>query len=81
LSERGRVVYLQTSVHQQVERTRQSRQRPLLLDADPLSRLQELMQVREPLYAKIADITVSTDTRQVQAVVEEILRKLGQKGT
>ena len=35
LATRGCVVYLQTSVHQQLERTRQGRHRPLLLNPDP----------------------------------------------
>lgn len=76
LSELGRVVYLETSVQQQVERTRSSHARPLLLDADPEIRLQQIMEVREPLYKAIADVIVQTDGRRVTAVAEEILRVL-----
>lgn len=76
LKERGRVVYLQTSVEQQVERTRSSNNRPLLRDTDPTLRLQELLQIRAPLYQETADIVVSTDHRRVIAVAEEILRML-----
>ncbi len=76
LREHGRVVYLETSVQQQVERTRSSHTRPLLLDADPQIRLQQLMDVREPLYKATADIIVQTDGRRVMAVAEEILRIL-----
>lgn len=78
LAERGRVVWLQASVHQQIERTRHGRHRPLLLDTDPRVRLDELMRQREPLYAEIADVTVATDGRRVQAVTEDILRALGE---
>ena len=35
LAARGRVVYLQTGIRQQLERTRHGRQRPLLYTADP----------------------------------------------
>jgi len=76
LASRGRVVYLKTSIEQQLERTRQSRQRPLLYTADPETRLQELMQHRAPLYESLANYTVATDGRQVRAVVDEIVQCL-----
>ena len=76
LAERGCVVYLKTSVFQQIERTRHSRNRPLLFDADPQERLDSLMLEREPLYAEIADLTVSTDGRRVQSVAEDVHRML-----
>jgi shikimate kinase len=76
LAERGAVIYLQTSVDQQLERTRHARHRPLLLDTDPERKLNELMLRRAELYAAIADFTVSTDGRRVQVVAEEIYREL-----
>lgn len=78
LAGHGRVVWLQASVHQQMERTRHSRHRPLLIDTDPRTRLDELRRQREPLYTEIADVTVATDGRRVQAVAEDILRALGE---
>jgi shikimate kinase len=76
LGSRGRVVYLQTSVEQQLERTRHGRQRPLLYTDDPESKLRELMNLRAPLYESIAAVVVSTDGRQVRAVAEEIVQRL-----
>jgi shikimate kinase len=76
LAERGMVVYLATSINQQLERTRHARHRPLLNDTDPEQRLQELMQRRAILYAAIADLTISTDGRRVQLVAEEIHHEL-----
>ena len=76
LAERGVVVYLQTSIGQQLERTRHARHRPLLNGADPQEKLSELMQRRAALYAEIAAITVSTDGRRVQLVAEEIQQEL-----
>jgi shikimate kinase len=76
LSERGVVIYLATSVHQQIERTRHARHRPLLLDTDPELKLKELMARRAVLYAEIADLTVTTDGRRVQLVAEEIQQEL-----
>ncbi len=76
LAERGVVVYLVTSVTQQIERTRHARHRPLLHDADPERRLKELMERRAELYAEIADLTIATDRRRVQLVAEEIHQQL-----
>ena len=76
LAERGAVVYLATSIDQQIERTRHGRHRPLLKDTDPEQKLRELMLRRAALYAEIADLTVSTDGRRVQLVAEEIHHEL-----
>ena len=78
LSQRGCVVYLQTSVDQQMERTRHGRQRPLLYTSDPKTRLRELLAERLPLYESTADLIVSTDGRRVQAVAEEIVQLLAE---
>ena len=72
LAERGIVVYLETSVEQQLERTRHARHRPLLNDTDPERKLTELMQLRAALYQEIATVTVSTDNRRANLVAEEI---------
>jgi len=76
LAERGRVVYLKTSVAQQVDRVRHGRHRPLLATGDNSTRLGQLMDTRAPLYAEIADVVVSTDGQRVNNVVEQILRGL-----
>jgi shikimate kinase len=76
LAQRGAVVYLVTSVNQQIERTRHGRHRPLLHDTDPERKLKELMERRAALYAEIADLTVNTDGRRVQLVAEEIHQEL-----
>jgi shikimate kinase len=76
LADRGRVVYLQTSVAQQADRVRQGRARPLLSNVDAAEKLGELMDERAALYAEIADITVATDNRKIRSVAEDILREL-----
>jgi len=72
LRERGFVVYLRTSLEQQAERVRQGRNRPLLHDVDPLTKLTELMQIRAPLYESLADFSVATDGRKVHTVADSI---------
>lgn len=76
LNGRGTVVYLKASIAQQFERTSKDRNRPLLQTADPLSRIRELMKIREPLYNETAHITVDTSRRGPRTVVTEILRRL-----
>src|SRR5512138_1438004 len=76
LATRGHVVYLHTSIEQQLERTRHGRQRPLLYTEDPEAKLRELMAYRLPLYRSIAQVTVTTDGRQVRAVADEIIQRL-----
>jgi len=73
LAGRGVVAYLQTSIAQQVNRVQHGRHRPLLIDVDPATKLEALMAVRAPLYEGIADVTVATDGRKVQQVVDDIL--------
>jgi shikimate kinase len=72
----GRVIYLCTSVDQQLERTSRDRNRPLLQANDPRSVLTALMAVRDPLYRSIADIIIETDERPPRLVVMEILDRL-----
>lgn len=72
LGARGYVVYLRTSVDQQLARTRKGRERPLLETDDPRATLDALLAHREPLYLEIADLTVDTDGRKVQSVANEI---------
>jgi shikimate kinase len=76
LRSRGCVVYLRTSVGQQLARTRRDDRRPLLRTPDPRGTLDRLMLQRAPLYEETADLTVDTDGRRVAAVVEEIAARL-----
>jgi len=76
LASRGLVIYLHTSVGQQIKRTRSGRERPLLASPDPGKVLEGLMNIREPLYREIADMIIDTDGRSVASVVLEIRQRL-----
>lgn len=77
LSARGVVVYLHTPVSQQVERTRHSRNRPLLNAANDREQvLEELMNERHPLYQEIADIEVTSDSRHPKMLARRIDEQL-----
>jgi shikimate kinase len=76
LGARGFVVYLYTTVDQQVARTSKGRDRPLLENGEPREILEKLLAVRDPLYREIADLIVNTDGRKVKSVAEEIIQQL-----
>jgi len=76
LGARGFVVYLYTTVEQQLARTQRGRERPLLESGDRQQILTDLMAERDPLYREIADLTVETDGRKVKAVANEIMERL-----
>ena len=76
LGARGFVVYLYTTVDQQLARTQKGRERPMLANGDSREILEDLMAVRDPMYREIADLTVETDGRKVKAVANEILERL-----
>ena len=78
LASRGFVVYLHCTPEQQFHRTQKDKNRPLLQIDDPLGRLRELMEQREPLYREIADLVVSTEKRAATAVAREVVRRLEQ---
>ena len=76
LRDGGRVIYLCTSVEQQLARTARDRNRPLLQSSNPREVLLGLMAVRDPLYREIADLIIQTDERPPRLVVSEILQQL-----
>lgn len=76
LRERGTVIYLMTTVDQQLKRTAKDRNRPLLQCANREQVLNDMFAARDPLYRATSDITVRTDRRSPRAVVNEILRRV-----
>ena len=77
LSARGIVVYLETTVDKQHQRTLRDKKRPLLQDvADPRQVLEDLAKVRNPLYQEIADITMSTDEQNAKTMASQLINLL-----
>jgi shikimate kinase len=77
LRETGVVVFLQTSLAQQLQRVGNGRGRPLLKGVDMARRLAELRAVRDPLYRETADVTLPTDNKRVGKVADLIMAQLG----
>lgn len=72
----GLVIFLKTTVEQQLTRTRKSTHRPLLQTANPRQRLEALREERDPLYAQTAHLTINTDQRPPRQVVLDIKKQL-----
>ncbi|TQV89095.1 shikimate kinase AroK [Aliikangiella coralliicola] len=79
LAGRGIVVYLETSIEQQVERTRRDKRRPLLQSSeDPEATLVQLHTERDKLYREIADIVVATNENSIKSVANKIVSQIGE---
>lgn len=76
LSARGFVIYLHTSLEEQVRRTSNDRKRPLLNRGDPREILKTLMDERDPLYREIADLVVESDSSSPRSVAQRVLSQL-----
>jgi shikimate kinase len=76
LSERGTVIYLRAQPADLGRRLRNDRNRPLLMNADPLKRLEELYAQRDPLYSEVADIVVDTGRQKVPVLARQLLAQL-----
>ena len=74
LSARGIVIYLETTVDKQYQRTQRDKKRPLLQDVtDQRQVLEDLAKVRNPLYEEVADITLPTDEQSAKVMATQII--------
>ncbi|MEJ2131207.1 MAG: shikimate kinase AroK [Gammaproteobacteria bacterium] len=76
LISRGIVIYLETPLSQQVERTSADKRRPLLRNGEPQEILGRLQEERDPLYRETADLVFRADRRSARALAVEIVRTL-----
>lgn len=77
LSARGVVVYLQTSIEQQLTRTRKADNRPMLDGVDDVEKtLRDIAEYREPLYNEIADIVVASGQQAAKHMAREVVDQL-----
>jgi shikimate kinase len=80
LAATGLVIYLRTEVEEQLKRTRRAQHRPLLANGNRRDTLERLAQVRAPLYAEIADISVDTSGKRVRAVATTLVTLVAEHG-
>lgn len=77
LHARGTVFYLRSTPEEVFRRLRHDQTRPLLQVADPMARLRDLYQVRDPLYQQAAHHVVETGRPTVAGLVNKIMDLAG----
>ena len=80
LRNKTKVVYLKSSADELFRRLRHDMNRPLLQVADPLSRLRDLFEVRDPLYRETAHFILETGRPSVATLVNMIVMQLELSG-
>jgi shikimate kinase len=70
---RGYVVWLQTTIEQQLERLERDHHRPLLAVPDRHQQLQAMARIREPIYRELADLAVPGEHGSVAAASERCI--------
>lgn len=76
LHERGRVVYLRSYPEELYRRLRHDTSRPLLQVTDPMAKLRELFEARDPLYRETAHFVMETGRPSVATLVNMITMQL-----
>lgn len=76
----GLVIYLKSSPEDLYRRLKHDTSRPLLRVGDPMAKLRELFEVRDPLYRDTAHFTVETGRPSVATLVNMIAMQLELSG-
>mgnify|MGYP000081769870 FL=1 len=72
----GPVFYLRATAEDLFRRLRHDTKRPLLQVADPLGRLRDLYQERDPLYREVAHFVIEARRPTVNALVNMVQMQL-----
>ncbi len=72
----GTVIYLSVRPELLHERTRHDDNRPLLKVANPLQKLKDLFDERDPLYREVADIVIQSTGGGANQVMRQLEREL-----
>ncbi len=76
LRSRGYIIFMDTTVNQQMHRLRRDKKRPLLQTENPRKRLEAMFNERRPIYLDLADLAVKTDRKQARRLASEIITQL-----
>ncbi|VFP83837.1 shikimate kinase AroK [Buchnera aphidicola] len=76
LTSRGIVVYLRTTVEEQLVRTRLDKKRPLLSDIHSENEkiLKSLSKIRDPIYQNVSDFIIDTQNQSISLITSNIIR-------
>ena len=81
LAENGVVLYLYTTLNQQLHRTHYNKyKRPLLRCENVKERLTSFYEERKALYEEIADVSCSTNGKSVRVVLSKVSNQLNEIG-
>lgn len=75
----GLVVYLKTSIDNQLKRLQKDKSRPLLQADDRVQRLNDLAEVRNPLYDATADLVFTTRNSSVYATAKALSNAISER--
>ena len=78
LRSRAFVVWLRVDIEQQLARLARDSTRPLLAQGDRRQTLESLAQVRDPLYAEVADLEFRADARDAASAARRLALRLGE---
>jgi shikimate kinase len=84
LKKNGFVVLLEATTQTILERMRldekTEQQRPSLTGRDLYEEIEEVLELRRPIYQKAMDFSVDTTSKRIDQVLDEIVRKLEEHG-
>ena len=80
LRDRGLVVWIPASVHQQLRRLEMDRKRPLLQAPDRRARLEAMARERNPLYEAVADLVFRSRHRGVAQAANALAEAIREEG-
>ena len=79
MSTKGKIIYLETSIQVQLNRTINDKLRPLLGKGNKREILKALKKERDPLYHEIADVTINQKEKKSGQILSEIINELNIK--
>ena len=76
MKSKGKVIYLETPVELQLERTLKDKSRPLLSKGNKEETLRSLKKQRDTLYKEIANISINQNQKNNYQILKEIIKNL-----
>lgn len=75
LKKTGTLVYLSCTPEEILRRVKMQPKRPLLDVPEPLTKIQELLKIRQPFYEQ-ADMTIDTSDGDLHRVAREVIKRI-----
>ena len=69
LKQLGVIIYLKASTNTLVERLKEDTTRPLLKEGDLRKKIETMLELRNPVYEKVANVILQTDTMSIYEII------------